>query len=115
MRRNWLHSLLILLIALQSVMAMADLHSVEQTEVMNSNLSYQLNESNAFSEKNPTDKNIATTMIDCQDCNYCYCCYCTLSSIRLHASLGEAKKLIVDYGSSMIEISHSPFLRPPKT
>jgi len=115
MRRSGLHSLLILLLALQSVMAKADLHPVDQIGGANSELGYQLNESNAFSEKQITDQNTAHTVFDCNDCSDGYCC-CSpaLSTINLNISFDGAEQLIVDYESSIIEISRSLFLRPPK-
>jgi len=115
MNRNWLHSLLILLLALQSVMAKADLHPVDQIGGANSELGYQLNDSDVSSEKNTTNQNAASTVFGCNDCSdgY-YCCYPALSTINLNISFDGTEKLIVDYESSMFEISRSLFLRPPK-
>lgn len=115
MRRNWLHSLLILLLALQSVMAKVDLHPVDQIGTANSELGYQLNDSCVSSEKNTTNQNAASTVFSCNDCSNGYCfCYPALSTINLNISFDGAEQLIVDYESSMFEISRSLFLRPPK-
>lgn len=119
MRRSGLHYLLILLIALQSVMAVADAHPTDQIGETNSDLGYQINlldEVDSSSAKNTSAQDPDSTGVDgCLDCSDCYCCsYFTLSTVNLNTSFNGAGQLIIDYESSMIVISRSPFLRPPK-
>ena len=118
MRRSGLHYLLILLIAGQSLMAMADLRSFDQFGGTDSELGYQLgplDEIDTPSAKNTTAQNPDFTLVDCLDCGYCYCCYYpTLSTVHVNTPFDGTGQLITDYESSKIEISHSPFLRPPK-
>jgi len=118
MRHSWLHYLLVLLIAGQSLMAMADLRSFDQFGGTDSEFSYQLSaldEIKASSAKTTAAQNSDFTLVDCLDCGYCYCCYyLTLSTLNVNTSFDGTGQLVTGYESSMIEIPRSPFLRPPK-
>ena len=118
MRHSWLHYLLILLIAGQSLMAMADLRSFDQFGETDSEFGYQLgllDEIDVSSAKNATAQNPDFTIVDCLDCGYCHCCYYPmLSTLNVNTSFDAMGQLFAGYELSMIEIPHSPFLRPPK-
>jgi len=119
MRYSGLRYLIILLIALQSVMAVADVHPTDQIGETNSDPGYQinlLNETGSSSAKNTTDQSSDSTVADrCLDCSDCYCCsYFTLFTVNLSTPFNGSGQLIVDYELSMVETSFSPFLRPPK-
>lgn len=118
MRHSWLQYLLILLFAGQSVMAVADMHPLDQLGGTYSDLGYKLgllNEIDTSSSKNTSTQNPDFTVVDCLDCSNCYCCsYITLPDFNLNTSFDGAGQFIVDYESSIFEIPRSPFLRPPK-
>ena len=118
MYRSGLHYLLILLIAGQSFIAMADLRSLDQFGSTDSEHSYQLgliDEIKVSSAKNTTAQNPDFTVVDSLDCDYSYCCcYLTLSTINVNTAFDGMGQLFTDYGSSFIEIPRSPFLPPPK-
>lgn len=116
MHRKALQYLLIVLIAGQSLTAMADLPSFDQFGETDSELGYQLallDIIDASSAKNATAQNPDFTIVDCSDCGYC-CCYPTFFTVRLNTLFDASGQLIAGYELSMIEIPHSPFLRPPK-
>ncbi len=120
MRYNGLRYLVILLIALQSVMAVADVHPTDQIVGANSDLGYQINlldEADSSSAKNTTAQSPDSTDVDgCLDCSDCYCCSCfTLSTVHLNTPFNGSGQLIVDYELSIVDNPRSPFLRPPKS
>lgn len=119
MRRSGLRCLLILLIAGQSLMAMADLRSLDQFGGTDSELSYQLDsisEIKISSARNTTAQNSGLTIVDCLDCGYCdCCCNLTLSTFNVNTSFDGSGQLITNHKSFVIEIPRPPpFLRPPK-
>lgn len=119
MRYSGLRYLIILLIALQSVMAVTDIRPTDQIGETNSDLSYQINlldKTSASSAKNTTDQSPDSTGVDCcLDCGDCNCCsFFTFSTVNLNTSFNGAGQLIADYQLSIVETPFFPFLRPPK-
>jgi len=118
MHRNVLQYLLIVLIAGQSLTAMADLRSFDQFGETDSELGYQLallDIIDASSAKNANAQNSDFTIVDCFDCGYCYCCcYPSFFTVRVNTLFDSSGQLITGCELSMTEITHSPFLRPPK-
>jgi len=119
MRHSLLSFLLMLLIAGQSVTAMADFHLVEQNPApishdLDSDVSQPFDTFKESVVKIPIDQD-ATSAAECIDCNDCYCCaFIMLSDSALAPPADITDTLLVEYDSSQVEAPGSSLLRPPK-
>ena len=114
MRYSCLHYLLILLIAGQSVLVMADLHPIDQAGTTTSEFAF-FNDTDISPAHAAASQHADASEDGCIDCHYCYCCIFLAISVDVYKPFDGAGQLNSDYTLSVIEPPRTPFLRPTKT
>ncbi len=117
MRRNWLHYLLIFVIAGLPALALDDVYAFDplaaSSSEQNSSSNHFIDIKNSNDEASMDESNFLVD--DCSNCSSCFCChFFTLSSVSFNSSLNIIGQHIVDYDLSIFDNFNSPLLRPPK-
>ena len=118
MRKKGLSYLLIMLIALQSAMAMADVHQLHQDGVQHIEFDHdhgQNDNPEKSSAKNTTSQKPASTAFDCHHC--CHCHGSHLHWLSIDSSIPNfalSGQTTFDYEPSKVEAPPTSLLRPPK-
>ena len=114
MRSNGLRYLLMLLIVVQSVMAVADSHRIPQNGVQTIALDRLMDISEGTSAKDSSDQKQAASESDSNHCCHSYCCYIHALSEALNTAFKNEDQLLIDHVQPIVDPPYFSLLRPPK-
>ncbi len=113
MMKSWVSQLLIVLIAMQSVMAVADVHLEHQSDAPHSEGNFLL-DVDTSTELESSDST-SSTAIDCQHCCHCHSPqFNPISTLFSAAILTDAEKHVIDLNNAAPFSLASQLFKPPR-